>query len=82
MVFTGFLPLIDKLLKYIHHCPPILSNLPHGLRENPRELGPQSASALKLDKLVVLVYFKAIYPGVPPGIFASFPGVAHFLSFE
>ena len=26
--------------------------------------------------------FKAIYPGVPPGIFASFPGVAHFLSFE
>ncbi len=26
--------------------------------------------------------FKAIYPGVPPGIFASFPGVAHFISFE
>ncbi len=26
--------------------------------------------------------FKAIYPGVPPGIFADFPGVAHFLSFE
>ncbi len=33
-------------------------------------------------ELVVLVDFKAIYPGVPPGIFASFPGVAHFLSFE
>ncbi len=32
--------------------------------------------------LVVLVDFKAIYPGVPPGVFASFPGVAHFLSFE
>ena len=32
--------------------------------------------------LVVLVDFKAIYPGVPPGIFASFPGVEHFLSFE
>ncbi len=29
-----------------------------------------------------LVDFKAIYPGVPPGVFASFPGVAHFLSFE
>jgi hypothetical protein len=28
------------------------------------------------------VDFKAIYPGVPPGIFTSFPGVAHFLSFE
>ncbi len=26
--------------------------------------------------------FKAIYPRVPPGIFAGFPGVAHFLSFE
>jgi hypothetical protein len=25
---------------------------------------------------------KAIYPGVPPGIFASFPGVAQCLSFE
>ena len=33
-------------------------------------------------ELVVLVDFKAIYPGVPPGIFVSFPGVAHFLSFE
>jgi hypothetical protein len=33
-------------------------------------------------EVVVLVDFKAIYPGVPPGIFASFPGVAHFLSFE
>ncbi len=33
-------------------------------------------------QLIVLVDFKAIYPGVPPGIFASFPGVAHFLSFE
>ena len=33
-------------------------------------------------ELVVLVDFKAIYPGGPPGIFASFPGVAHFLSFE
>ncbi len=32
-----------------------------------------------LPELVVLVDFKAIYPGVPPGIFASFPGVAHFL---
>ncbi len=32
--------------------------------------------------LVVLVDFKAIYPGVPHGIFTSFPGVAHFLSFE
>jgi hypothetical protein len=28
------------------------------------------------------VDFKAIYPRVPPGIFAGFPGVAHFLSFE
>jgi hypothetical protein len=36
----------------------------------------------KLPELVVLVDFKAIHPGVPPGIFASFPGVAHFLSFE
>ncbi len=26
--------------------------------------------------------FKVIYPRVPPGIFAGFPGVAHFLSFE
>jgi hypothetical protein len=26
--------------------------------------------------------FTAIYPRVPPGIFAGFPGVAHFLSFE
>ncbi len=33
-------------------------------------------------ELIVLVDFKAIYPGVPPGIFASFLGVAHFLSFE
>jgi hypothetical protein len=33
-------------------------------------------------ELIVLVDFKAIYPGVPPGIFAGFPGVAHFLSFE
>jgi hypothetical protein len=33
-------------------------------------------------ELILLVDFKAIYPGVPPGIFASFPGVAHFLSFE
>ncbi len=33
-------------------------------------------------ELVVLVDFKAIYPGVPQGVFASFPGVAHFLSFE
>ncbi len=32
--------------------------------------------------LIVLVDFNAIYPGVPTGIFASFPGVAHFLSFE
>jgi hypothetical protein len=36
----------------------------------------------KSPALVVLVDFKVIYPGVPPGIFASFPGVAHFLSFE
>ncbi len=35
-----------------------------------------------LPELIVLVDFKAIYPGVPPGIFAGFPGVAHFLSFE
>jgi hypothetical protein len=33
-------------------------------------------------ELIVLVDFKAIYLGVPPGIFAGFPGVAHFLSFE
>jgi hypothetical protein len=32
-------------------------------------------------ELIVLVDFKAIYPGVPQGIFAGFPGVAHFLSF-
>jgi hypothetical protein len=32
--------------------------------------------------LVVLVDFKAIYPDVHPGIFASLPGVAHFSSFE
>jgi hypothetical protein len=32
----------------------------------------------QLTELVVLVDFKAIYPRVPPGIFASFPGVAHF----
>jgi hypothetical protein len=37
---------------------------------------------VKPPELVVLVDFKVIYPGVPPGIFASFPGVAHFLSFE
>jgi hypothetical protein len=36
----------------------------------------------EIPELVVFVDFKAIYPGVPPGIFASFPGVAHFLSFE
>ena len=35
-----------------------------------------------LPELIVLVDFKAIYPGVPTGIFAGFPGVAHFLSFE
>ncbi len=35
-----------------------------------------------LPELIVLVDFKAIYPGVPLGIFTSFPGVAHFLSFE
>ncbi len=35
-----------------------------------------------LPELIVLVDFKAIYLRVPPGIFASFPGVAHFLSFE
>ncbi len=34
------------------------------------------------SELIVLVDFKAIYPRVPPGIFAGFPGVAHFLSFE
>ncbi len=33
-------------------------------------------------ELINLVDFKAIYPGVPLGIFSSFPGVAHFLSFE
>jgi hypothetical protein len=44
-------------------------------------LSRQSAVRV-IPKLVVLVDFKAIYPGVPPGIFASFPGVAHFLSFE
>jgi hypothetical protein len=37
---------------------------------------------LIIPELVVLVDFKAIYPGVPPGIFASFPGVAHYLSSE
>jgi hypothetical protein len=36
----------------------------------------------KRPELIVLVDFKAIYPRVPPGIFAGFPGVAHFLSFE
>jgi hypothetical protein len=35
-----------------------------------------------VPELIVLVDFKAVYPGVPPGIFAGFPGVAHFLSFE
>jgi hypothetical protein len=41
-----------------------------------------SAMIEKNPELIVLVDFKAIYPGVyPPGIFASFPGVAHFLSF-
>jgi hypothetical protein len=33
-------------------------------------------------ELIVLVDFKAIYPGVPPSIIVSFLGVAHFLSFE
>ncbi len=41
---------------------------------------PQQDIAADISKLVVLVDFKAIYPGVPPGIFASFPGVVHFLS--
>ncbi len=36
----------------------------------------------KLTELIVLVDFNAIYPRVPQGIFAGFPGVAHFLSFE
>jgi hypothetical protein len=35
-----------------------------------------------MAELIVLVDFKAIYPGVPPGVFESFPGVVHFLSFE
>jgi len=35
-----------------------------------------------MPELIVLVDFKAIYPRVPQGIFAGFPGVAHFLSFE
>jgi hypothetical protein len=35
-----------------------------------------------LPELIVLVDFKAIYPRVPRGIFAGFPGVAHFLSFQ
>jgi hypothetical protein len=43
---------------------------------------PPTESLYLLPEVVVLVDFKAIYPGVPPGIFASFPGVAHFLSFE
>ncbi len=42
------------------------------------ELGSPYARA----ELIVLVDFKAIYPRVPPGIFAGFPGVAHFLSFK
>ncbi len=41
-----------------------------------------AAGFVKPPELIVLVDFKAIYPGVSPGIFASFPGVAHFLSFE
>jgi hypothetical protein len=49
-------------------------------------MGPELPSPAGTDLtppvLVVLVDFKAIYPGVPPDIFASFPGVAHFLSFE
>ncbi len=48
-----------------------------GMKRKPVRL-PQKTSA----ELIVLVDFKAIYPGVPPGIFAGFPGVAHFLSFE
>jgi hypothetical protein len=36
----------------------------------------------KISELIVLVDFKAIYPRVPQGIFAGFPGVVHFLSFE
>jgi hypothetical protein len=31
---------------------------------------------------VVSVDFKALYPKALPGILASLPGVAHFLSFE
>jgi hypothetical protein len=34
------------------------------------------------SELIVLGDFKAFYSGEPPGIFACFPGVAHFPSFE
>lgn len=43
---------------------------------------PLIPSVPTTPELIVLVDFKAIYPGVPQGIFAGFPGVAHFLSFE
>ncbi len=45
-------------------------------------LAPWVNSLHTQPELVVLVDFKAIYPWVPPGISVSFPGVAHFLSFE
>jgi hypothetical protein len=35
---------------------------------------------MSTPELKVLVDFKRLF--VPPGIFASFPGLAHFLSFE
>ncbi len=41
-----------------------------------------SLNIFNRPELIVLFDFKAIYPGVPPGIFASFPGVAHFLSYK
>jgi hypothetical protein len=62
--------------------------LPSWIRIRNLNADPDPATQINADpsgsgsETLVLVDFKAIYPGVPPGIFASFPGVAHFLSFE
>jgi hypothetical protein len=57
--------------------------VPEGFATLPGVLTKSSKNRkMRHPELIVLVDFKAIYPRVPQGIFAGFPGVGHFLSFE
>jgi hypothetical protein len=47
---------------------------------NLKGLGRERVRVSTLQKRLAAA--EAIYPRVPPGIFTSLPGVAHFLSFE